>query len=149
MIFIDSVKPKRHIKDDVIYEVNVRAFTMMDRNIPEVERGTFKGAARKAKYLKELGITAIEFLPVTEFADSQNDDGDDRGDNFWGYMPINFFSPNRRYSMDKSPGGPTREFKYMVKAFHNEGIKVILDVVYNHTGEGLLKRMIYQKEPEK
>ncbi len=135
-------KPKRYLKDDVIYEVNVRSLTMMDSRIPENERGTFKGAGRKAKYLKELGITAVEFLPVMEFADEQNDDGDPRGDNFWGYMTLNYFSPNKRYSSDKTPGGPTREFKAMWKEFHNEGLKVFLDVVYNHTGEGILRRII-------
>jgi len=139
-----GIKPKRHIKDDIIYEVNVRGFTMLDDSIPENERGTFKGAGKKAGYLKKLGVTAVEFLPVQEFADEQNDDGDPRGDNYWGYMTLNYFSPNRRYSSDKSPGGPTREFKEMVRAFHDHGIKVFLDVVYNHTGEGILKRIISQ-----
>ncbi|HEX3047470.1 MAG TPA: alpha-amylase family glycosyl hydrolase [Bacillota bacterium] len=137
-----GVKPNRALKDDVIYEVNLRGFTMMDDKIPPNERGTYKGAGKKAKYLKELGVTAVEFLPVHEFADNQNDDGDPRGDNYWGYMTINYFAPNLRYSSDKNPGNPTREFKEMVKAFHEEGIKVFLDVVYNHTGEGLLKRNI-------
>jgi isoamylase len=135
-----GVKPQRALNDDVIYEVNLRGFTMRDERIPSNERGTFKGAAKKAKYLKELGVTAVEFLPVQEFADAQNDDGDSRGDNYWGYMTINYFAPNRRYASDQSPGGPTREFKEMVKAFHDEGIKVLLDVVYNHTGEGILRR---------
>ncbi|MBP2656605.1 MAG: glycogen debranching enzyme [Firmicutes bacterium] len=137
-----GVKPNRSLKDDVISEVNLRGLTIMDDKIPQNERGTYKGAGKKAKYLKELGVTAVEFLPVHEFANEQNDDGDPRGDNYWGYMTINYFSPNRRYSSDQSPGGPTREFKEMVKAFHAEGIKIFLDVVYNHTGEGLLKRMI-------
>jgi len=142
-----GIKPRRHLKDDIIYEVNLRGFTMLDDSIPQNERGTYRGAAKKAAYLKELGVTAVEFLPVQEFADEQNDDDDPRGDNYWGYMTLNYFSPNRRYSSDKSPGGPTREFKDMVKAFHNEGIKVFLDVVYNHTGEGILKRNIYQINP--
>lgn len=142
-----GVKPKRHIKDDVIYEVNLRGFTKADQSIPESRRGTYKGAAAKAKYLKELGVTAVEFLPIHEFADEQNDDGDPRGDNYWGYMTLNYFSPNRRYSSDKTPGGPTREFKEMVKAFHDEGIKVFLDVVYNHTGEGIVRRLINQGNP--
>jgi isoamylase len=142
-----GIKPKRLLKDDVIYEVNLRGWTMLDDRIPQPERGTFKGAAQKAGYLKELGVTAVEFLPVQEFADAQNDDGDPRGDNFWGYMTVNYFSPNRRYSSDQSPGGPTREFKAMVKSFHDQGIKVFLDVVYNHTGEGLLKRKTCQGNP--
>lgn len=137
-----GIKPNRPLKDDVIYEVNLRGFTMADNKIPQNERGTYKGAGKKASYLKELGITAVEFLPIQEFANEQNDDGDPRGDNYWGYMTINYFSPNKRYSSDKKPGGPTREFKEMLNAFHAEGIKVFLDVVYNHTGEGLLRRRI-------
>lgn len=139
-----GIKPKRLLKDDIIYEVNLRGFSMLDNSIPQDERGTYKGAAKRAGYLKELGVTAIEFLPVQEFTDEQNDDNDPRGDNYWGYMTLNYFSPNRRYSSDKSPGGPTREFKEMVKAFHEEGIKVFLDVVYNHTGEGPMKRKVFQ-----
>ena len=135
-----GIKPERPLKDDVIYEVHVRGFTRLDSSMPPEYRGTYKGAGTKAGYLKELGITAVEFLPVHAFADEQNDDGDPRGDNYWGYMTLGFFAPNRRYSSDRSPGGPTREFKEMVKAFHDQEIKVLLDVVYNHTGEGLLKR---------
>lgn len=153
MLFLEKdktsygIKPKRHLKDDIIYEVNLRGLTMMDKSIPKDERGTYKAASIKAAYLKELGVTAVEFLPIHEFADEQNDDNDPRGDNYWGYMTLNFFSPNRRYSFDKSPGGPTREFKQMIKAFHEQGIKVFLDVVYNHTGEGILKRIINQGNP--
>jgi isoamylase len=133
-------KPQRRLKDDVIYEVHLRGFTASDPSVPAGERGTYKGAARKARYLKELGVTAIELLPVQEFADEQNDDGDPRGDNYWGYMTLAYFAPNRRYAADKTAGGPTREFREMVAAFHAEGIKVFLDVVYNHTGEGLVRR---------
>lgn len=140
-------KPRRHLKDDVIYEVNLRGFTKADPEIAPDLRGTYQGAGLKAKYLKELGVTAVEFLPVQEFADDQNDDDDPRGDNYWGYMPINYFAPNRRYAADQSPGGPTREFKAMVKAFHDEGIKVFLDVVYNHTGEGILRRKVEPEHP--
>lgn len=135
-----GTKPQRPLKDDVIYEVHLRGFTARDPSIPEAERGTYKGAARKARYLKELGVTAIELLPVQEFADEQNDDGDPRGDNYWGYMTLAFFAPNRRYASDKRPGGPTREFMEMVAAFHAQGIKVFMDVVYNHTGEGFVRR---------
>jgi glycogen operon protein len=135
-----GIKPKRHIKDDVVYEVHVRGFTAQDQSIPSGFRGTYKGAALKAGYLRDLGITAVEFLPIFHFASEQNDDGDPRGDNYWGYMPLGFFAPNRRYAADRSPGGSVREFKEMVRAFHEAGIKVFLDVVYNHTGEGLLSR---------
>lgn len=133
-----GVKPTRALKDDVIYEVNVRGLTMNDTSIPVADRGTYKGAAQKADYLTSLGITAIELLPVQE---TQNDTNDvdptsTTGDNYWGYMTLNYFAPDRRYAADKTPGGPTREFKAMVKAFHDKGIKVLIDVVYNHTGEG-------------
>jgi len=132
-----GIKPTRALKDDVIYEVNVRGLTKNDHAIPEQYRGTYQGAALKADYLAELGITAVEFLPVQE---TQNDTNDvvtsTDGDNYWGYMTLNYFAPERRYSSDKSAGGPTKEFKAMVKAFHDKGIKVFIDVVYNHTGEG-------------
>jgi glycogen operon protein len=135
-----GIKPKRHIKDDIIYEVHVRGLTVQDVSIPEEFRGTYKGASLKAPYLRDLGITAVEFLPVHHFASEQNDDDDPRGDNYWGYMTLGFFAPNRRYAADRSPGGPVREFREMVRAFHEAGIKVFLDVVFNHTGEGLLYR---------
>jgi glycogen operon protein len=143
-----GIKPQRPLKDDVIYEVHLRGFTVGDPEVPAKERGTYKGAARKARYLKELGVTAVEFLPVHEFADEQNDDGDPRGDNYWGYMTLAFFAPNRRYAADKTAGGPSREFREMVAAFHAEGIKVFLDVVYNHTGEGMLKRLVDTGNPK-
>jgi glycogen operon protein len=133
-------KPDRPLRDDVLYEVHVRGLTKLDPSIPETLRGTYRGAGLKAPYLRELGITAVEFLPVFHFASEQNDDGDPRGDNYWGYMTLGYFAPNRRYASDRTPGGPTREFKAMVKAFHDADIKVFLDVVYNHTGEGLLHR---------
>lgn len=147
IVFIDNdttgigEKPGRLLKDDIIYEVHLRGLTMRDEDIPAPWRGTYKGAALKAPYLNSLGVTAIEFLPINAFANEQNDDGNPRGDNYWGYMTLGYFSPNRRYSSDKSPGGPTREFKEMVRAFHELGIKVFIDVVFNHTAEGLLKRM--------
>jgi glycogen operon protein len=132
-----GLKPTRALKDDVIYEVNVRGLTKNDQSIPLQFRGTYQGAALKAAYLADLGITAVEFLPVQE---TQNDTNDvvtsTEGDNYWGYMTLNYFAPDRRYSSDKSAGGPTNEFKAMVKAFHDKGIKVFIDVVYNHTGEG-------------
>lgn len=128
-------KPQRAIRDDVIYEVHLRGFTKSDENIPKSLQGTYAGAAMKAKYLKEMGVTMVEFLPIQEFDDDKNDT-ETYQTNYWGYQTLNFFSPNRRYSSDKTPGGPTREFKEMVKAFHDQGIKVCMDVVYNHSGEG-------------
>jgi glycogen operon protein len=133
-----GTKPTRALKDDVVYEVNVRGLTMNDTSITSAYRGTYKGAGLKAAALAQLGVTAVEFLPVQE---TDNDDNDvdpnsDSGDNYWGYMTLNYFAPDRRYASDRTAGGPTREFKEMVKAFHDQGIKVLLDVVYNHTGEG-------------
>jgi glycogen operon protein len=133
-----GTKPTRALKDDVVYEAHVRGLTMNDSGIGAAYRGTYKGAGLKAAALAALGVTAIEFLPVQE---TQNDTNDNdptstTGDNYWGYMTLNYFAPDRRYAYDKSPGGPTREFKEMVKAFHDNGIKVLIDVVYNHTGEG-------------
>jgi isoamylase len=133
-----GAKPTRPLKDDIIYEVHVRGLTKNDPSIPEAFRGTYRGAALKAAYLKDLGVTAVEFLPVQE---TQNDTNDvnpchTQGVNYWGYMTLNYFAPDRRYAFDKSPGGPTKEFQSMVKAFHDAGLKVFIDVVYNHTGEG-------------
>ncbi len=131
-------KPTRALRDDVVYEVHVRGLTMNDTSIPIAQRGTYAGAAQKAAYLASLGVTAVEFLPVQETQNDTNevDPTSTSGDNYWGYMTLNFFAPDRRYSSDKTPGGPTREWKAMVKAFHDAGIKVFIDVVYNHTGEG-------------
>jgi len=131
-----GTKPTRALKDDVIYEVHVRGLTAGDSSITSC-RGTYAGAAQKAASLAALGVTAVEFLPVQETDNDNNDTvASTAGDNYWGYMTLNYFAPDRRYSCDKSAGGPTREFKSMVKAFHDNGIKVFIDVVYNHTGEG-------------
>ena len=133
-----GVKPTRALKDDIVYEAHVRGATMNDTSITAAYRGTYKGAGLKAAWLASLGVTAIEFLPVQETQNDTNDNdpNSNSGDNYWGYMTLNYFAPDRRYAYDKSPGGPTREFKEMVKAFHDNGIKVLVDVVYNHTGEG-------------
>ena len=133
-----GTKPTRAFKDDVVYEVQVRGLTNNDTGIASAYRGTYKGAGLKAAYLASLGVTAVEFLPVQETQNDTNDNvpTDNTGDNYWGYMTLNYFAPDRRYAADKTPGGPTREFKEMVKAFHDQGIKVLIDVVYNHTGEG-------------
>ncbi len=133
-----GVKPTRAFKDDVVYEVHVRGLTKNDTSVPAALRGTYAGAALKAASLAATGVTAVEFLPVQE---TQNDTNDvdplsTAGDNYWGYMTLNYFAPDRRYSSNKSAGGPTTEWKAMVKAFHDVGIKVYIDVVYNHTGEG-------------
>ena len=130
-------KPTRAFKDEIIYEVHLRGLTKNDPSIPGNERGTYAGAAHKAAYLKTLGVTAIEFLPLQEFQNDHNDRDpvSTAGDNYWGYDPYNYFAPDRRYAADKSPGGPTNEVRAMTRAFHDQGLKVYLDVVYNHTGE--------------
>jgi glycogen operon protein len=132
-----TAKPTRAFKDDVVYEVHLRGLTKNDPSVPMNLRGTYAGAALKAPYLKSLGVTAIELLPVQEVQNDQNDIvASTDGDNYWGYDPLNYFAPDRRYAADQKPGGPTREFQAMTKAFHEHGIKVYIDVVYNHTGEG-------------
>ena len=130
-----GTRPTRALEDDVVYEVNVRGFTKTDPSVPSAMQGTFAGAALKASTLAALGVTAVELLPIQE---TQNDTNDDAGAsaNYWGYSTLAFFAPDRRYSSDKTAGGPTREFKAMVATFHASGIKVFLDVVYNHTAEG-------------
>jgi glycogen operon protein len=104
-------------------------------SIPPYLRGTYAGAAYLAPYLKALGFTTIELLPI-QHAERGHDNVREPNTNFWGYMTLGYFAPDRRYAFDKSAGGPTREFKQMVRAFHDHGIEVYLDVVYNHTGEG-------------
>jgi glycogen operon protein len=127
--------PVRPLKDDVVYEVHVRGLTMNDASVPAEIRGTFAGAAAKADAFAALGVTAIELLPIHETQNDQND-ASPQSANYWGYSTLAYFAPDRRYASDKSPGGPTREFRSMVAAFHARGIKVFLDVVYNHTAEG-------------
>jgi len=107
------------------------------QNIPEEYRGTYKGAAMMAPYLKALGVNVIQFLPIQETRNDVNDTKHASAyPNFWGYMTYSFFAPDRRFAADKSYGGPTREFREMVEAFNQYGIEVWMDVVYNHTGEG-------------
>ena len=133
-----GTKPTRAQKDDIIYEVNVRGLTENDSSVPNTVRGTYAGAALKASYLASLGITAVEFQPVQETQNDSNDNmpNSTAGQNYWGYSTLNYFAPDRRYASNKAAGGPTREFQAMVKAFHDQGIKVYIDVVYNHTYEG-------------
>jgi glycogen operon protein len=103
-------------------------------SVPPSLRGTYAGAAYLAPYLRALGFTTVELLPI-QHAERGHDDVREPNTNFWGYMTLGYFAPDRRYAFDKSAGGPTREFKQMVRAFHDQGIEVYLDVVYNHTGE--------------
>ncbi|MBX9685691.1 MAG: glycogen debranching protein GlgX [Candidatus Obscuribacterales bacterium] len=118
----------------VIYELHVAGFTKSPTSgIPADKRGTLAGLHAKIPYLKSLGITAVELLPINQF-DDQDAPPDRR--NYWGYSPIAFFAPHVEYSSSKSPLGPLDEFRDMVKALHRAGIEVILDVVFNHTAEG-------------
>ncbi len=103
-------------------------------DIPAEYQGTYKGAGMLAPYLKAAGVTTVELLPIHETNNSESKRSG--ATNSWGYMTLSFFAPNRLYAADKSWGGPTREFKEMVSAFHNAGMEVYLDVVYNHTAEG-------------
>jgi glycogen operon protein len=135
-----GTKPTRAFKDDVVYEVHLRGLTKSDTGsgLDGACLGTYKTAGQKAAALAALGVTAVEFLPLHETDNDANDVAPltTTGDNYWGYMNLSYFAPDRRYACDKSAGGPTREFKTMVKAFHDAGLKVLVDVVYNHTGEG-------------
>ncbi|MFO0012590.1 MAG: glycogen debranching protein GlgX [Planctomycetota bacterium] len=124
-------RPSAHT---IIYEMHVGGFTKNPNSgVAEPKRGTYAGLIDKIPYLQQLGITAVELLPVFQF-DVQ--DAPVGKTNYWGYAPISFFSPHHAYSSDKSPLGPVNEFRDMVKALHRAGIEVILDVVFNHTSEG-------------
>lgn len=118
----------------IIYEMHVGGFTKHPNSgVAEPKRGTYAGLIDKIPYLQQLGVTAVELLPVFQF-DAQ--DAPPGHINYWGYAPISFFAPHQAYSSDKSPLGPVNEFRDMVKALHRAGIEVILDVVFNHTSEG-------------
>jgi glycogen operon protein len=118
----------------IIYELHVRGFTRHPSSgVCEQTRGTYAGLIEKIPYLQQLGITAVELLPVFQF-DAQ--DCPPGKVNYWGYAPVSFFAPHQAYSSRRDPLGPVGEFRDMVKALHRAGIEVILDVVYNHTAEG-------------
>ena len=131
----------RHLQlswhETIIYETHVKGFTARHPAIPPEIRGTYAGLAHPAAidYLKQLGITAVELMPVHEFIHDQH--LVEQGlRNYWGYNSIGYFTPHNEYACDKRPGAVVAEFKQMVKALHQAGIEIILDVVYNHTGEG-------------
>ena len=125
---------KRPSSQTIIYEMHVRGFTRHPNSgVTEKRRGTFAGLMEKIPYLKELGVTAVELMPVFQF-DPQ--DAPPGRVNYWGYAPISFFAPHQAYSSRQDPLGPLEEFRDMVKALHRAGIEVILDVVFNHTAEG-------------
>lgn len=118
----------------IIYEMHMAGFTLHPSSgVNEMTRGTYMGLIEKIPYLRELGITAVELLPVFQF-DAQ--DCPPGLVNYWGYAPVSFFAPHQAYSSCKDSLGPVNEFRDMVKAQHRAGIEVILDVVFNHTAEG-------------
>jgi glycogen operon protein len=132
-------RPRTPLSDTLLYELHVRGFTRGAKSGVSAP-GTYRGLAEKVPYLKELGITAVELLPVHEFDETEmRPRGAELGTplvNVWGYSPIGWFSPNRRYAAAAAePLGPIAEFREMVAAFHAAGIEVILDVVFNHTAE--------------
>lgn len=148
-----GIKPAIPQEEAIIYEAHARGITKHPSSanlsailsgfdgfenvvdIPAEYQGTYKGAGMLAPYLKALGVNTIELLPVHE-SDNDANPVDEPGGNYWAYMTYGYFAPDRRYSSDKTYGGPTREFKEMVKAFHDAGMEVYLDVVFNHSGEG-------------
>jgi isoamylase len=155
--FVDTTstgtRPALAVRDAIVYEAHVRGLTAHASsmslttllagipgftgvvNIPSSCRGTYRAAGMMAPYLQGLGINVIELLPVHE-SDNQTIPLDRAGGNYWGYVTDGFFTPDRHYACDRSRGGATAELKQMVRAFHDRGIEVWLDVVYNHTGEG-------------
>ncbi|MDY0043070.1 MAG: glycogen debranching protein GlgX [Syntrophales bacterium] len=124
-------------QDTLIYETHVKGFTAKYPDISQELRGTYAGLSQPAAidYLRELGITAIELMPIHYFVHDKH--LIEKGlKNYWGYNSIGYFAPHHEYSYDTRPGGAVAEFKQMVKVFHQAGIEVIIDVVYNHTAEG-------------
>ncbi len=124
----------RPFAQTVVYECHVRGMTQHPSSgVPEHRRGTYAGLIDKIPYLVDLGITAVELMPVFQFDPYDAPDG---LLNYWGYAPVSFFAPHVGYSSNRKPLGPLDEFRDLVKAMHRAGIEVILDVVYNHTAEG-------------
>src|SRR5271163_411731 len=124
----------RPASQTIVYEMHVGGFTKHPSSgVPDHKRGTFAGLIEKIPYLKDLGITAVELLPIFQFDSA---DGPSGRVNYWGYAPVSFFAVHRAYSSRQDQAGPEDEFRDMVKALHRAGIEVILDVVYNHTSEG-------------
>lgn len=127
------------LRFSVIYEAHVKGLSMHPSSNVK-NPGTFKGIIESIPYLKDLGITSLELLPIHEFDEFENDRTNprtgERLTNYWGYSTIAFFAPKASFSSDKTVGGAVREFKEMVRELHKAGIEVILDIVFNHTAEG-------------
>lgn len=132
----DGDKHPRHESDTVIYEVHVRGFTNNPNSgVGPTRRGTYSGLIDKIPYLKELGVTVVELMPIFQFDPA---DGD-----YWGYMPVTFFAPHQGFASTCDVCDQHNEFRAMVKALHEANMEVILDVVYNHTAEGDQRGPIY------
>ena len=126
---------RRGLADTVIYEMHVRGFTKHPSS-GVTHPGTYLGVIEKIPYLQSLGVTAVELMPVHEFAAALPAADGAARHNYWGYDPLALFAPHRGYAAGTDPGCQVREFKEMVRALHAAGIEVILDVVFNHTAEG-------------
>lgn len=135
----DDAPPHIFAKDLIIYELHVRSFTQ-DSSSGVKAPGTFLGVIEKIPHLIELGVNALEFMPLQEFDETEykvcNTLSKERLFQYWGYSTVNYFAPMNRYASNPSPGSVVNEFKTMVKALHKNGIAVILDIVFNHTSEG-------------
>jgi isoamylase len=126
---------RRPLAESIIYEMHVRGFTQSATSKAE-NPGTYLGVIEKIPYLKSLGVTAVELMPVHEFPTEEADGSKRERSNYWGYDPMAFFAPHRGYMEGTTPGDQVRQFKEMVRELHAAGIEVILDVVFNHTSEG-------------
>jgi isoamylase len=129
--------PRTPWHETLIYELHVKGFSKLNSHVPEELRGTYRGLASEAsiEHLKNLGVTAVELMPVHHHADEWHLVQRGLG-NYWGYNTLSYFAPDSRYAATQSPMAAAREFKSMVRALHAAGLEVILDVVYNHTAEG-------------
>ena len=131
----EDAAPRHPFSELIIYETHVRGFSI-DPSSGAKYPGTYRGLTEKIPYFKELGITAVELLPIHEFNESQVTSALGKSlKNYWGYDPVLFMAPKASYSSAREEGGQVKEFKEMVRAFHLAGIEVILDVVFNHTAE--------------
>ena len=131
----DDRCPRYHPSESVIYELHVGGFTK-SRSSHVKHPGSYLGIIEKIPYLKSLGVTAVELMPIHEFPILGCDGHKLKRPNYWGYDTLAFFSPHRGYAVGTEPGDQVTEFKMLVKALHQAGIEVILDVVFNHTCEG-------------
>lgn len=133
----DVFQPKLSMSDSIIYELHVRGFTY-DKSSGVENPGTFRGLMEKIPYLKELGITTVELMPIFEFDETQNTrevNGKQLFD-FWGYNTVSFFAPNTSYTAADEYNREGEELKTLIKTLHENGMEIILDVVFNHTAEG-------------